>query len=72
MALKGQAKTNYQRNYMRKMRALIDLSVRPKIVTPFFVRPKFDALRAKSMKRESNSVAPPVLDADGNIIPEYY
>ena len=28
MALKGQAKTNYQRNYMRKRR-LLDPSVRP-------------------------------------------
>jgi len=38
----------------------------------FLVQP--DALRANSspLKEESNSVAPPELDASGEIIPEYW
>ena len=58
--LKGQAKTDYMREYMRNRRLrgrLLDPSVRP---TKEIVRLEY------CMK----VLAPPEIDADGNVIPE--
>ena len=55
--LKGQAKKDYQRNYMRKRR-MLDPSVRPKVQPSHY---------------DSNNThaQAPEIDADGNPVPEY-
>lgn len=60
--LKGQKKTDYQREYMRKRR-LLDPSVRPS------VQPK--PLGRQLLEDAIAIHGQPELDADGNIIPEY-
>ncbi len=60
MALKGKAKTDYQREYMRKRR-LLDLSVRPPELDP---PPRYDDVYIEGANRMDG------IDADGNPIPE--
>ena len=61
--LKGQAKTNYQREYMRSRRK--KQVVRPSELNP--VRPTVKILHGGKYI----DVIKPELDADGNEIPEY-
>lgn len=68
--LKGQAKKDYQRKYMREYRRkgkMLDPTVRPLIdaVSP--------SVRREGYGKASSTVSPstPELDADGNVMPRY-
>jgi len=64
MPLKGQAKTDYQREYMRRQRGS---NVRPTVVRPRAVRP---VGKTHTFKMGFEPEPTGRADADGNLLPE--
>jgi len=66
MPLKGKAKTDYQRDYMRKRRSNTGKPLDPE----FIVRPSMVMVKPEYM--EGITTTTPIIDASGEIIPEYW
>lgn len=67
MPLTGQAKTDYQREYMRKRR--IGKPVRPPSVRPV-LDPKY-SMAPFIVSPTATVIKVPQIDADGNVMPDY-